>query len=140
MLILDTDHVSEFQRGTSREAERLNLRLSSATDSIATTIISIEETMRGWMADIRRISEPPRLIRAYQRLQDLFGFFAVWEVMGWTEHAAVEFRLLRQAGVRIGTMDLRIACICLEHGATLLTRNAVDFQQVPGLRIENWLD
>lgn len=53
MLILDTDHASEFQRGTSREAERLNLRLSSATDSIATTSTSIEEMMRGWMADIR---------------------------------------------------------------------------------------
>lgn len=37
-------------------------------------------------------------------------------------------------------MDLRIACIALAHDATLLTRNTVDFAQVPALRVENWLD
>jgi tRNA(fMet)-specific endonuclease VapC len=37
-------------------------------------------------------------------------------------------------------MDLKIASIALAHDATLLTRNTRDFAQVPGLRIENWLD
>jgi len=37
-------------------------------------------------------------------------------------------------------MDLRIANITLAHDATLLTRNSMDFTQVPGLRFENWLD
>jgi len=35
---------------------------------------------------------------------------------------------------------LKIACIALVHDATLLTRNAADFAQVPGLRFENWLE
>ena len=34
-------------------------------------------------------------------------------------------------GVRIGTMDLKIASICLANDATLLTRNLVDFDKVP---------
>jgi len=38
------------------------------------------------------------------------------------------------------TQDLKIACICLAHDATLLTRNLADFKPVPGLRVENWLD
>jgi tRNA(fMet)-specific endonuclease VapC len=41
---------------------------------------------------------------------------------------------------KVGTQDLKIACICLAHEATLLTRNVADFTPVPGLRVENWLD
>jgi tRNA(fMet)-specific endonuclease VapC len=37
-------------------------------------------------------------------------------------------------------MDLRIACIVIEFDAILLTRNIKDFEKVPGLRFENWLD
>lgn len=38
------------------------------------------------------------------------------------------------------TMDLKIAATCLVHDATLLTRNLADFKNIPGLRVENWLD
>jgi tRNA(fMet)-specific endonuclease VapC len=37
-------------------------------------------------------------------------------------------------------MDLKIAAICLAHDATLLSRNLRDFEKVPDLRTENWLD
>ncbi len=47
---------------------------------------------------------------------------------------------LRKLLRRVGTMDLKIAAICLVHDATLITRNLADFGQVPGLRVENWLD
>jgi tRNA(fMet)-specific endonuclease VapC len=40
--------------------------------------------------------------------------------------------------IRIGTMDLKIAAIALAHGATLLSRNLVDFKKVPGLTVEDW--
>lgn len=53
--------------------------------------------------------------------------------------AADEFAALRNAKIRVGTMDLKIASICLAQGATLLTRNHVDFEMVPKLRIEDWL-
>jgi len=46
---------------------------------------------------------------------------------------------LRSEGVRIGSMDLKIACITLVRDATLLSRNAIDFNRVPGLHFENWL-
>jgi len=59
-------------------------------------------------------------------------------ILTFNEASAVEFRKLRQARVRIGTMDLKIAAIVLAHGATLLTRNLVDFRKVPGLKIEDW--
>ena len=42
--------------------------------------------------------------------------------------------------LNIGKMDLRIAAIALEEDATVITRNLRDFQRVPGLKCENWID
>lgn len=35
-------------------------------------------------------------------------------------------------------MDLRIASIALVEDATVLTANTIDFEKVPGLRIDDW--
>jgi tRNA(fMet)-specific endonuclease VapC len=68
------------------------------------------------------------------------NFFACWIVLSLDEESTAIFARLRSQGVRIGTMDLRIASICIAKNAALLTRNLVDFKLVPGLRFENWLD
>jgi predicted nucleic acid-binding protein len=35
-------------------------------------------------------------------------------------------------------MDLRIAAIVLEAGATLISRNLRDFRRIPSLAVEDW--
>jgi tRNA(fMet)-specific endonuclease VapC len=45
---------------------------------------------------------------------------------------------LGKSSIRIGTMDLRIASICIVNNAILVTRNRKDFQQVPDLNFEDW--
>ena len=139
MIILDTDHLSEFQKGTS-SGRQLKDRLERCGEPIATTIISAEELLRGWLAAIHREHDPERQIRGYDRLGQLFRFFASWTVLPWDEAATAIFGQLKQRKLRIGTMDLKIASITLTHGgATLVTRNLRDFQVVPGLRVEDWL-
>ena len=69
MLVLDTDHVTEYQRGKSLAAQRLKQRLDSATEPYSTTIITVEENMRGWMAAIRRMNDPREQIVGYARFQ-----------------------------------------------------------------------
>ena len=68
------------------------------------------------------------------------NFLAAFTFLPWDSEAADLFQLLRRQGIRIGSMDLKIACTVIAHDATLLTRNTLDFAQVPGLRFEDWLD
>src|SRR5688572_12344194 len=58
VLILDTDHLSEFEVGSSA-GERLRERLLSSGEDVATTIISAEEQLRGWLAQIHRLHDAP---------------------------------------------------------------------------------
>lgn len=140
MLVLDTDHLGEFDDASVAGA-RLNERLLAAREELAATIVSVEEQLRGWLAQIHRShAKPFAQIPHYARLQRRLEFYAQWTVLPWDNRAAGLFADLHRQGVRLGSMDLKIACIALAHDATLLTRNARDFARVPGLRFENWLD
>ena len=63
-----------------------------------------------------------------QRLRAFFGALSDVE----------RFLDLRKTLLRIGKLDLAIAAIALGADATVVTRNRQDFDQVPGLRIEDW--
>lgn len=139
MLVLDTDHVSALGFPSEVSVELLE-RIQASGQDAATTIVTAEEQLRGWLAEIHRLADLHRQIPAYERLQRRIDFFAAWTVLPWDKEAADLFARFRRQGVRNGTMDLKIACIALAHDATLLTRNTGDFAQVPGLRFENWLD
>lgn len=139
MLLLDTDHFSELERGSSA-GRRLTARLESSPKDKALTIISVEERMRGWLAEINRRSDPQFQIAPYAKLQRQVESLVEWIILPFDADGAARFLEFRRQGVRIGSMDLKIACIALAYDATLLTRNLADFQQVPGLRFENWLD
>jgi tRNA(fMet)-specific endonuclease VapC len=138
MLVLDTDHLVELDRGSASGAV-LQRKLEEAGDEVATTIISAEEQFRGWLAQIHRQRDPHEQIAAYQRLHRRIEFFAAWHVLPWDTAAADILQELRRQRIRIGTMDLKIASIVLAHDVTLLSRNLRDFHQVPGLQVEDWL-
>ena len=97
MLVLDTDHVSELGYGTPAGL-RLRDRLLASGEDIATTIVTVEEQLRGWLAEIHRLADPHRQIPAYQRLHERIEFFARWTVLPWDTAAAELFLNLRQQG------------------------------------------
>jgi tRNA(fMet)-specific endonuclease VapC len=76
MILLDTDHVSVLQIREGQRTQQLKDRLAAAGDPVVgTTIISVEEQMRGWLAAIAKERQPKRQIAAYRNLAELFEFF-----------------------------------------------------------------
>lgn len=139
MVVLDTDHMSLLYWAVSDEALTLRRRLEEReTVELATIIVSYEEQTRGWLAYMARAKKLSQQIEAYRRLSRHIQVYRRIHVLEFDEAAAVQFQRLKQQHGRIGTFDLRIAAIVLSRGATLVTRNTRDFQQIDGLQIEDW--
>ncbi|MBA4192566.1 MAG: PIN domain-containing protein [Planctomycetaceae bacterium] len=139
MILLDTDHVSVLKYRDGERYRRLSARLASASDEvIGLTIITVEEQMRGWLATIARERQARRQIASYRQLHGLFEYFGEFEIISFDDLAADRFDTLGK--IRIGAMDKKIAAIPVANNALLLTANRRDFEQIPGLRFENWMD
>lgn len=138
MRILDTDHMSLLERGGGM-ALTLQMRLDPLPETeIATTIVTYEEQMRGWLSRAAQADTLVKTQAAYTRLISHIETFQNIIILPFDSAAAAEYDRLRQMRIRIGTMDMRIAAIALANNATLLTRNLGDFGKVPGLRAEDW--
>jgi tRNA(fMet)-specific endonuclease VapC len=139
MVILDTDHLTVIQRQSHPIFSFLSARLRRLPPSeICTTIVNIEEQMRGWLAVIARSKRVQQEITGYRQLQALLSFFADIPVLNFDESAADQLLRLRRSRIRLGSMDLKIAAIALSREATLLSRNLADFRRVPELNVEDW--
>jgi len=92
----------------------------------------------GWNAYLARAKTSAGLVKGYSRLEGILTDFSTPKLASFDDAAALQFQALRAQRIRIGTMDLRIAAIALVHGYTVLSRNLVYFQQVPGLSVEDW--
>lgn len=133
--VLDTDSISLFQQNHPALVQRIR---NTNPDQLSTTVITIEEQLRGRLHMVRRSPSDTALISAYAALRKTVAFFNSVTVLDFTPAAqAVYADLLRQK-IRIGTQDLRIAAIALAAQSTLVTRNQRDFSQVPSLPIVDW--
>lgn len=139
MYVFDTDHLSLLQRNTGPEVARLQRRLAIANETdIYVSIVSFHEQVGGWNKRLAQPKSQRDVVFAYQMFQEILTDFNEMQVLAFDDRAAARFDQLRAQRVRVGTMDLRIAAISLANDMTLLTRNIVDFERVPGLRIEDW--
>ncbi|RRR76021.1 MAG: type II toxin-antitoxin system VapC family toxin [Candidatus Viridilinea halotolerans] len=133
--ILDTDHVSLYQRRHPQVVARL---LAMPHADLFVTTITLGEQIQGRLAVIRQARTQSDAARGYVRLRETVEFYQSVQLVDYTTDAVVHFETLRREGIRIGTQDLRIAAIALAEGAILVSRNTRDFVQVPGLALEDW--
>lgn len=138
-VILYTNHFTEFA-DASPAGRRLLDRLEASGAEVFTCIVAVEETCQGWLALLHRQKPGRDQLQAYAKFQQSLEALLSLGILKFDPHAADIYHTLRGQFPRIGSMDLKIAAICLAHDATLLSRNLRDFDQVPGLKVENWLD
>ncbi len=137
--ILDTNHYTALI-AEGPMADRLKQHALEQQADLFITVITVQEVTQGWLSHINNQKAGRDQIYGYRRFRRTVDRLASITILDFDEEAAEEFQRLQSQRLGVGTMDLKIAAIALSHDALLLSRNLVDFEKVPGLRVENWLD
>ncbi len=134
--ILDTDHLSLY----GRNHPQIIALMRANSELLATTAISVEEQLRGRLAQVAEAKAKDResLTNAYQRLVETVMLLSEFQIIQYNADSCAIYESLKAQRIEIGTQDLRIASIALAHNGVLVTRNMQDFKKVPNLRVEDW--
>ena len=130
--MLDTDCCVELLRGKApRAAQQLR---QHGLERVCLSAISVGELLAG----AARSSDPSGNSARVLRL------CASFRVVPFDAHAAASYAqcraMLSAKGTPIGPIDMLIAGHALSLGVTLVTGNTREFNRVPELSIENWID
>lgn len=139
MHILDTDTLSQLQRGN----ENVKNRLANAKDyEFGITIITKAEILRGRIEFLLKAENSETLERAQRLLTESENLLAQLLTVNFDKNSFAKFDEFRQNRKyrKIGRADMLIASICLANRAVLVTRNVKHFKQFPNLEVENWVD
>jgi tRNA(fMet)-specific endonuclease VapC len=138
MTAFDTDVLSDILRGVPALVARASL-IEAVRQVVP--IVVVEEMIRGRFATIRQAEAAKGKIslpEAYDLFNQSFRALAAFQTLHYNAAADKMVESFRRGKIRVGTRDLRIAAICIVHGATLVTRNARDYAQIPGLTFDVW--
>ena len=138
MILLDSDIISLLHHGS----EKIQRRLDAVSDAerVAIPLICWIEALTGRFDSVLKAANRIELLQAISRLQRSQEWLDSFAIVPIDEPAANEFEKLisNKKLKKIGRADLLIASIALANKALLVTRNVRHFEQVSGLRIENW--
>ena len=133
--LLDTDTLTLLVKGHPGVNQKV---AKHSTSELFTSVITVEEQLTGWYSKLRRTKQSTELARIYFKLQQTVQYLGRINVMPFTVLAIDRWEILRHAKLYVGSMDLKIAAIALEHQAIVVSRNVRDFNRVPGLVVEDW--
>jgi len=127
--LLDTDICSAHMRRPAQLAHRL---IQYAGGLAIPTIVLAE-----LFAGAYKHPNPPRLLTL---ISDLLQEVNVLDFdAACAERFGQERGTLLKQGISVSRMDMMIASVALVHNLTLVTHNTADYQNIPGLRLDDWL-
>ncbi len=127
--LLDTDASSAHMRRPAKLAHRF----IQYTGQVGISAIALAELYAGAYkhSQTRRL-----LVLISDLLQEV-------QVIDFDSACAERFGQVRgpllQQGLSVPTTDLMIGSVALVHNLTLVTHNTADYQNIPGLRLDDWL-
>jgi tRNA(fMet)-specific endonuclease VapC len=137
--VLDSDILSIIQDRKGEEFQRIERRMAMTDPRLVhVSIVTFQEQANGWSNYVRRARKPGDVVHGYRMFERLLTEFFRLNILSFDDSTSNLFESLKAQKVRIGTMDLRIAATALSKQFIVVTRNTVDFERVPGLRVEDW--
>lgn len=128
MPVLDTSFVIDFLEGEEEAVSIFDFLRQQAAPLGVTAYTHFE-----LYAGVGRAQRPDRERRQVEGVLDGLTLFA------FAPEAARQAGLLdaelAEAGEPVGLVDLMIAATALHHGQSVVTRDAVGFERVPGLEV-----
>ena len=107
--VLDTDSLTLWLRGHPSIATRVAQTLPS---QLATTIITVEEILRGWYTQGRRARNDDQLARAYRALQETVEFTRRIQLFVYVFCMRnVSRRKVEAAGIEPASESLQLQCL-----------------------------
>lgn len=139
MILFDTDTLTHFSYGNENIRRRID---QHPAETLTVAVVTRDEALGGRARSILTAATEAELRTAVDRYHRTEALLADFAHADFSDPAIAQFgRLRRQKNLKkMGRGDMLIACIALAEDALLVTRNTADFKNVPGLRIENWVD
>jgi tRNA(fMet)-specific endonuclease VapC len=128
--LLDTDHLSAHLRRPSGLAHRF----FQYSGRLYTPSIALAEL---YVWAFRR-ADPNAALESIDKM-----LFHEVSIVDYDKDCAKEFGRVRAEmrgqGIEVPSMDLMIASVALLYDLTMVTHNTADFQNISGLRLDDWL-
>ncbi|MCU0713960.1 MAG: type II toxin-antitoxin system VapC family toxin [Pirellula sp.] len=87
---------------------------------------------------MKQSNDPSKIVSGYSRLEQVLKDFSCAQVLPFSFTASEVFEDLKRTKIRVATMDLRIASIAISKQMTVVTRNTIDYERIPGLMLQDW--
>ncbi|MBR0274501.1 MAG: PIN domain-containing protein [Bacteroidaceae bacterium] len=132
--LLDTNIWIEFFHQRKEVTEHL---MSLPTTQIFASEVTLAELTFGayYSEDYERHIMEPQWLRRFVTVLDISEVF--------NEYAQLRCALKKQKKTldkEIGNFDILIGAAALHYGLTVVTDNVKHFEQMPGVKVENWVE
>ncbi len=104
--LLDTDHISLAQRQHPQVTTRI---LATPAEQLMVSIVTVQEQMRGRLAQVQEAKSVAELTFAYKLLHHTVNFYNTIAIADFSESAGAILKKLLEQKIRIGTL------YCVSH-------------------------